>query len=514
VPADVETIVAKALEKAKERRYQSVAEFASDIRRFVRNEPIVARPKTTLYQLKKFAMRNRGLSMALCGVALALVAGLISTSIYAYRAQQQQSVAEDRFEDLRSFAQKVIVDYQNMQREKGETKAREYLSTMAQEYLDEMARDTKGLDLRVLADLAKAYTAIGDVQGRPFGSNLGNPKAARENYNKSVAIYEDIVKRDPMNPTFKRELAIACERLGNIHLSDQRYDAALTWYQRSHSLKSEIVDEDITGQRNLSYSYSKLGDVFIKIDRQDEAYDMYAKSLDIRKRLADASPDDDSIQRAYTVGVSRFADALIALDRKEEALNHYEVSLNRRLKRLKSQPDNHEARMDAAVGHLKHGEVLALLDRTEDALTAFGASREIIGGLAADDPSNETARLGVAQMTGKIAQSLFEAGRMDEAMEELAVLFREFEEDVAVESMHTGLQQILAESYWLRGKIIRIVADAEADLSEKAKKNAKSCAALQKSRELHRLFIDEDSAIPNSLVEDLANCQLEPDGPP
>jgi serine/threonine protein kinase len=44
VPPDVETIVAKALEKEKERRYSSAAELAEDIRRFLRDEPITARP--------------------------------------------------------------------------------------------------------------------------------------------------------------------------------------------------------------------------------------------------------------------------------------------------------------------------------------------------------------------------------------------------------------------------------------------------------------------------------------
>ncbi len=50
---DVETIALKALEKSRERRYQSVGELGEDVRRFLRNEPIVARPPTTVYQLRK-----------------------------------------------------------------------------------------------------------------------------------------------------------------------------------------------------------------------------------------------------------------------------------------------------------------------------------------------------------------------------------------------------------------------------------------------------------------------------
>ena len=50
---DLDTIVAKAMEKDRARRYQGAVELASDLRRFLANEPIVARPPSTSYQLRK-----------------------------------------------------------------------------------------------------------------------------------------------------------------------------------------------------------------------------------------------------------------------------------------------------------------------------------------------------------------------------------------------------------------------------------------------------------------------------
>src|SRR6185295_3208226 len=55
---DLEIIFAKALEKDRSRRYQSATEFASDLRRFLNDEPVLARPATAIYQLRKFARRN------------------------------------------------------------------------------------------------------------------------------------------------------------------------------------------------------------------------------------------------------------------------------------------------------------------------------------------------------------------------------------------------------------------------------------------------------------------------
>src|SRR5688572_24829509 len=73
---DIETIAAKALEKDKNRRYNSAAELAADIRRYLNDEPIVARPPSTIYQLEKFARRHKAVVFGLAAVFAALVVGL------------------------------------------------------------------------------------------------------------------------------------------------------------------------------------------------------------------------------------------------------------------------------------------------------------------------------------------------------------------------------------------------------------------------------------------------------
>ena len=66
---DVDTIVAKALEKDKERRYAPAADLAADIRRYLADEPILARPASTAYRAQKFARREKAL---VAGVAAVL----------------------------------------------------------------------------------------------------------------------------------------------------------------------------------------------------------------------------------------------------------------------------------------------------------------------------------------------------------------------------------------------------------------------------------------------------------
>jgi WD40 repeat protein/predicted Ser/Thr protein kinase len=92
---DVETIVAKALEKDRARRYASAGELAADLRRFLSHEPIRARPASALYQLRKFARRHKALVGAGLGIGLALAAGTVISVLYAVRADHNARVAAE-----------------------------------------------------------------------------------------------------------------------------------------------------------------------------------------------------------------------------------------------------------------------------------------------------------------------------------------------------------------------------------------------------------------------------------
>jgi tetratricopeptide (TPR) repeat protein/predicted Ser/Thr protein kinase len=96
---DVETIVAKALEKDRDRRYRSAAELASDIRRRLRNEPIRARPPSVLYLASRFARRHKALVGATAAfLSLLLGAGAVTAwqAIRLAQAERDQAVQQAR----------------------------------------------------------------------------------------------------------------------------------------------------------------------------------------------------------------------------------------------------------------------------------------------------------------------------------------------------------------------------------------------------------------------------------
>jgi len=93
---DVETIALKAIEKDRDRRYQSAAALGSDIERYLRNEPIEARPASAIYHFRMFAARNRVGLAAASLVSVALVAGTIVSVVFALREADQRRIAEEK----------------------------------------------------------------------------------------------------------------------------------------------------------------------------------------------------------------------------------------------------------------------------------------------------------------------------------------------------------------------------------------------------------------------------------
>lgn len=79
---DIETIVLKALEKEPSKRYQSAAELAADITRYLIDQPISARPPSALYQLRKLARRNK-IAVVLVGALVLVLMAAMASLVFA-----------------------------------------------------------------------------------------------------------------------------------------------------------------------------------------------------------------------------------------------------------------------------------------------------------------------------------------------------------------------------------------------------------------------------------------------
>jgi len=110
IDADLDVIVLKALEKDPARRYQSAADLAGDIRRYLRHQPIAARPPSMVYQLRTFAKRNRTLVGGVVAVFIALLLGLAGTTWQAVRARDEAVRAAHEAETSKAIKEFLVQD--------------------------------------------------------------------------------------------------------------------------------------------------------------------------------------------------------------------------------------------------------------------------------------------------------------------------------------------------------------------------------------------------------------------
>ena len=88
---DLDNILNKALRKESGERYQTVAAFAADLERYLRHEPVSARPHSLGYRVRKFARRNR--TTVLAGMVTA--AGLIGATVFSLEQMRQAQLQRD-----------------------------------------------------------------------------------------------------------------------------------------------------------------------------------------------------------------------------------------------------------------------------------------------------------------------------------------------------------------------------------------------------------------------------------
>jgi eukaryotic-like serine/threonine-protein kinase len=110
---DLDWITMKTVEKDRTRRYAAPSDLAADLGRYLRNEPITARPASFSYRVRKFMRRNRTAVVLSAMIVLATIAGLVGTLLQARTARRQRDFALrqlDRAETINEFNEFMLSD--------------------------------------------------------------------------------------------------------------------------------------------------------------------------------------------------------------------------------------------------------------------------------------------------------------------------------------------------------------------------------------------------------------------
>ena len=97
---DLDGILQKAIAKDRQLRYPGVGELATDLRRYLNNEPVAVSAPTTLYRLRKFVRRNRGQSMAFGIAFLAICTALLFMGLALNKASLEASLKDQANQEL------------------------------------------------------------------------------------------------------------------------------------------------------------------------------------------------------------------------------------------------------------------------------------------------------------------------------------------------------------------------------------------------------------------------------
>ncbi len=249
---DIETIVVKAMEKEKERRYQSAAGLAEDVRRYLKDQPILARPQSAIYQLQKFAKRNKALAGGVVVAMSALVIGMTtSTYLYIQADSARQGEAEQRILAQEREAE-TVVERDNAKREAETAK-------QVQKFM---------IDLFKISNPSEAK---------------GNTITAREIMDKAAERIDQELAGQP------KIQAPLLRTISNVYRSLGLYDQALPLAQHALRLSKEVNGNE---HPDVADSLNDLATVLQDQGKNTEAEKLLRQALDMRRKLlGDEHPD-------------------------------------------------------------------------------------------------------------------------------------------------------------------------------------------------------------------------------
>jgi len=296
---DVETIVGTALEKEPERRYPSAAALSEDVGRFLESQPILARPPSAVYQLRKMVGRHRAVFGASVAIAVVLVvSSVVSTGLF-FKAKRESERA--RIEALKS--DQVATFITGMLEGVGPSVALGRDTTMLREVLDRTA-------VRIESELEsqpEVEAAVRNVLGSTY-LDLGEFETAEKQHRVAVETNRRVLGDDHADTLIAiDDLAIALQELG-------RYDEAEVLFIEALEGMRRVLGDD---HRLTLSTMGNLGLVISETGRLAEAEPYHRESLEGLRRV-EGPEGAESMTALSNLGVllhsmGRYAEAEAAL---------------------------------------------------------------------------------------------------------------------------------------------------------------------------------------------------------
>lgn len=377
---DLELIVAKALAQDVSQRYASAADFAADLRRFERHQPVQARAPSWAYRAQRFARRHWLPLGAAALVLLSLAAGLVASMQAATREAQARSLAERRADEAQAvtaFLEQMLDAASPDQAQGQELTVRAVVDKAVSD--DSLRPENPSVRAKVDRLLGSLLIKLGDPQGALTlldAATEAQEKAADDpvellHARSERAIALGLLGRADESAHEARlvfEQARAMQPPDPVLLDDAAYSLSLALYNQNQLEPAEAViqaawrpiaadaGEEAQSQIDLR---NTLGRIYNAAGRFEE-------SLVLRREIMDWFLRVHGPRTTQSVSVqSNYAIALSQLDRDPEAVELLQRTLPVRRELLG--PDH----VDVGVHEVNLATSLRLLDRFDEARPYF-----------------------------------------------------------------------------------------------------------------------------------------------
>ena len=260
---DLDWVVMKCLEKDRARRYETANGLATDLKRHLNNEPVVARPPSAAYRFQKTWRRNRLVFTAVTAMAVTLVAGLGVSMLALHQARtegeralaaeqeqtrllRQAEANEQKAEEEAARSRQIAQFMQNMLKGVGPSVALGRDTTMLREILDQTALrldEWKGRPA-VEADLR---TTLGKVY-----SDLAEYTNAAAMHRQALALRKQLLGDE--HP----DVADSLSNLAGVLSLHGRTTEAESLYGEALAMRRELLGNDHPGVAEILIDLSLL----------------------------------------------------------------------------------------------------------------------------------------------------------------------------------------------------------------------------------------------------------------